>query len=291
MDRIKRRKRRRRSILRRALICCTAAGVIFLAAAGTARFVNFVEERRGGLAVSSAYVGPRESEPPPRAGLTAASSAVSPPSLPPASLPSKPPAGVSGSPPESMAAESWFDDAAFIGDSRTEGLALYDGLGNASYYAHKGLMVSTVDSEPAVRVGGKKVSVMQALRRKKFKKIYIMLGVNELGWSSSKTFVEEYGKLVDEIKKCQPGAKVYLQSILPVTATKSESGGVYTNTRIESYNRAIQKIAKDRKVRYLAVNSAVSDTQGCLPEEASTDGVHLNARYCGKWCEYLRAHT
>lgn len=279
-------------VLRKVLICCAIAGILFLAGAGTAQLVKRFEGRPGGTVPSSADVGkPGSVSGPPSAVSAALSSAVRPSSVQPAPPRSEPFSEVSSGPPESMVAESWFDDAVFIGDSRTEGLALYDGLGGASYYAHKGLMVSTVDSAPAVRVGGKKISVMQALRKKKFGKVYVMLGVNELGWGSSKTFVEDYGKVTDEIKKYQPEAKIYLQSILPVTAKKSSSSGVYTNTKIESYNQAIQKIAKDRKVRYLAVNTAVSDAAGCLPEDASTDGVHLNARYCGKWCEYLRAHT
>lgn len=189
-----------------------------------------------------------------------------------------------------MVPESWFDDAVFIGDSRTEGLANYDGLGDAVYYAHKGLTVSTVSTEPVVRIDGQKVAIMQALRKKHFAKIYLMLGVNELGWSSSQTFVEKYASLVDQLKKDQPDAQIYLQSILPVSAKKSESGTVYTNEKIVSYNQAIQKIAGQKKVRYLAVNTAVSDSAGCLPADASTDGVHLNAAYCGKWCAYLRSH-
>ena len=30
---------------------------------------------------------------------------------------------------------------------------------------------------------------------------------------------------------------------------------------------------------------------GALPEEASTDGVHLNKEYCLKWLDYLKSHT
>lgn len=44
-------------------------------------------------------------------------------------------------------ADSYFDDAAFIGDSRTQGLQLYTGLPNATFYATQGLMVDTFFSK------------------------------------------------------------------------------------------------------------------------------------------------
>ena len=37
--------------------------------------------------------------------------------------------------------------------------------------------------------------------------------------------------------------------------------------------------------------AAVADSSGYLPAEASTDGVHLNKEYCGKWLDYLKNHT
>ena len=292
-----RRRRRRRQILRKVLICVTAAGILFLAGAGTARLVRGLEGGRSPQsAPSSGIAGASQGSPGSSSGAPPGPSSAAPPSSA-ASRPgsssgaSEPPAEASGSASGPMVAKSWFDDAVFIGDSRTEGLANYNGLGGASYYTLKGLMVSTVGTKPAVRIGNAKVSVMQALQKKKFGKVYVMLGVNELGWSSSQTFVEDYGKMVDDMKKDQPGAKIYLQSILPVTEEKSSSSDIYNNAKIDSYNKAIRKIAEQKGVRYLAVNSAVSDGSGCLPADASTDGVHLNAKYCGKWCEYLRSHT
>lgn len=186
---------------------------------------------------------------------------------------------------------AWFQDAVFIGDSRTQGLENYDGLSGAAYYAIKGLMVDTVYTKQELDINGKKLTVMQAMQRKKFGKIYIMFGINELGWSSMQTFLNDYGTMIDDLRKYQPQAKIYVQSILPVSAQKSASDKIYNNTRINTFNQAIEKLCADRKVRYLTVNKAVSDSGGFLPQEASSDGVHLNSSYCKKWCEYLKAHT
>ena len=65
---------------------------------------------------------------------------------------------------------SYFDDAVFIGDSRTEGLITNTGLSNTTAYTYKGLMVDTVFTKPVIRRGENRVSVMDALKTTSFSK-------------------------------------------------------------------------------------------------------------------------
>lgn len=63
----------------------------------------------------------------------------------------------SGMVPKSEAVDtSYFDDAVFIGDSRTEGLIFSTGLSNATAYTRKGLMVDTVIYQPSGKYGRQK---------------------------------------------------------------------------------------------------------------------------------------
>ena len=79
---------------------------------------------------------------------------------------------------------AYFDDAVFIGDSRTEGLMLYGGMPEGTtFYASKGLNVNTAGTTK-IQDGGESITIMEGLRRHAFKKVYVMLGVNELGWTS-----------------------------------------------------------------------------------------------------------
>lgn len=185
---------------------------------------------------------------------------------------------------------SYFQDAVFIGDSRTEGLGNSGLLGGATFYAYKGLMVDTVFTKQVISEGGQKLTVVDALRRHKYGKVYIMLGVNELGWASEDIFIKRYGKLVDEVKRIDPDSKVYVQSILPVSRAKSDQG-IYTNERIRLYNRLMKEMCAEKGVKYLDIYSAVVNNSGALPEDAAVDGVHLNMAYCKKWANYLRSHT
>lgn len=186
----------------------------------------------------------------------------------------------------------FFKDAVFIGDSRTEALQTYGVMKSATYYTMKGLMVSTIFTKPAVHLSnGNKVTIIQALEQNKFGKVYLMLGVNELGWSSSETFVKRYGDVLDCVKKSQPNAQIYVESILPVSEKKSESDKIYNNVKIQAYNQMLEKLANQKGVYYSAVDKALMGPNGALPPDASNDGVHPNKEYCKKWIAYLQQHS
>lgn len=289
-------KKKRRLILRRAVVCLVLAGVLLLlgfgVVKGTGALMRMAEGGAASAAVSSSLpsaVSSRTASSAVSSTAPAVSRAEEVSSAPPPSSAASA-ASVSPPAPGTPAPDGWFRDAVFVGDSRTEGLQNFDGLDGATYYAVKGLMVDTIYTKQAVRDGSSKITVMQALQKKKFRKVYIMLGVNELGWSSFATFISDYGKVIDDIKKYQPGTRVYLQAILPVTAQKSTSSSIYNNPRIVNSNGAIRDLAKKKQVFYLAVDEAVKDASGALPPGATVDGVHLNAAYCKKWCEYLKLH-
>lgn len=188
-------------------------------------------------------------------------------------------------------ADSYFDDAVFIGDSRTQGLMLYTGLSNATVYANQGLMVDTVFTRPVIQLSGQKLSVVEALKQTAFRKVYIMLGINETGWAYESVFIEKYQKLIEEIRGINPQAVVYIQQILPVTAQTSRTHSYVTNEKIQRYNQLLAQLAEKMQVYYIDTGSAVADETGCLPEEAALDGIHLKKPYCDKWLDYLKTHT
>lgn len=194
--------------------------------------------------------------------------------------------------PEAPKTDStWFDDAVFIGDSRTEGLILNTGLNNAIEYTHKGLMVDTVFTKPVIDMDGAKATVMDALKRTQFRKVYIMLGINETGWPYNDVFIHKYGEVIDAVKEISPDAQIYVQQILPVSRTVSAEHSYIKNEKIAEYNALLQEMAEEKQVYFVAAAEAVADGDGALPEDAAVDGIHLKKEYCVKWLEYLESHT
>lgn len=188
--------------------------------------------------------------------------------------------------------DSYFDDALFIGDSRTEGFMLYSSLSNIKAYCSKGLSVSRIYTDAIVNMeDGRTLTVMEALQEQEFKKIYIMFGVNELGWPYDDLFQEQYSKLILDIKQLQPDAVIYVQNIIPISASRSATDNIYNNENVTRFNNMIEKICNEQNVIYLDVASALADENGALPEGASVDGIHCNGTYCDIWLEYLRNNT
>lgn len=189
------------------------------------------------------------------------------------------------------ATDDYFRDSVFIGDSRTKGFQMLSGPRKATYYTSTGLKVDTILTKPVVKAAdGKKTTIMEALRQKSFKKVYIMLGINELGWAYSDLFIKKYGEVIAEIQKIEPEAQIYLQSILPVSEQKSESDQVFNNANISKYNGLIRQMAAEKSLYYLDVAQCVLDQEGNLASDASTDGIHLNKGYCDRWLDYLKLH-
>ncbi len=188
-----------------------------------------------------------------------------------------------------MVGDEYFEDACFIGDSRTQGLMMYSAPESATFLALKGMTVESFFKDKAFEKKTK--TAEQMLKKQSFGKIYIMLGLNELGWSYSNLFIKRYGELVDSIKDSQPTAKIFVQSVLPVSAVKSSSHKSFNNPRILEYNRMIYNMCAEKQVIYLNVRESVEDKKGNLPKEATTDGIHMNKAYCDKWMKYLRTHT
>lgn len=193
---------------------------------------------------------------------------------------------------ETTVSDSYFDDALFIGDSRTEGFMLYSSISNIRAYSSKGLSISRIYTDAIVTMeDGRVVTVMEALQEQQFNKIYIMFGVNELGWPSDEIFRDQYSKLVQDIKLLQPDATIYIQNILPISAERSASDPIYNNDNVRRFNALIEEVAKEQNVIYLDVSSALADETGALPAGASVDGIHCNGEFCDKWLMYLKNNT
>lgn len=194
-------------------------------------------------------------------------------------------------PASPKADDSYFSDAVFIGDSRVQGLMIYSGLKEGTFYAEKSMSVNDIMTKKIVAQGsGSKISVTEALRKNQFRKVYIKLGLNELG-SSLEGIVDKYSEIVDEIKELEPEAIIYVQAVIPVTKSKSQSSKVHNNPRIQELNELLKKMSWEKGLYYLDTYTGLADADGCLPKEASSDGVHLNKTYCRKWLEYLKNHT
>ena len=100
-----------------------------------------------------------------------------------------------------------------------------------------------------------------------------------------------YAQLIDDIKALQPNAKICVQSILPVSAERSETDEVYNNTKIENLNNMIINMSAEKGIPYLNAAEAFKDDTGALPADKTPDGIHLTAAACKEWRMYIKTHV
>ena len=214
----------------------------------------------------------------------------------PAESPAEPPApqpvpdGPEEAPeePPVLSDEDLFSSAAFVGDSRTEGFQLYSGLEVGSYFCAVGATVQSVTEKPTQDAPDGKEPILDALARGSYDRIYIMLGVNELGWYRTEDFTQQYERVIDRVRADHPEARIAIESLLPVSAAQDKKHSYVNNERIRLFNGLLEELAEETGCVFLDPASAVADESGALPAEWTADGVHLNSAGCREWLEYLR---
>ena len=196
--------------------------------------------------------------------------------------------------PESEAVDaSWYDDAVFLGDSRLDGFRLYAGPSGATYFTEAGAKALSIQEKNTERLAdGSKVPMLKALEGKTFSKVYLNLGMNNLGdYDLQKEFVEAYADDIDRIRAIQPDCDIYLMTLFPVTAEQEAKGSYVNNKAIDDLNSCIRYLAAQKGTYLLEVDGLLRDGDGNLPSEDSFDGIHLTPDACKLWRSYLDTHT
>ena len=219
------------------------------------------------------------------------------PSVSVSSQPSSSSSAVSSAPASSSAIASsavspgsydYFKDAVFIGDSLTSGVSEYSMTKNAGVFASNGMSTSSALTKN-VTVGGKSMSLPDAVKTAKPAKVYLLLGSNDISWMKEDTFITYYGKLIDTLKTGTPNAVFYVQSIFPVSAAYEKSSGV-SNDKIDDFNGRLAQLCSQKGVKYVDVGSGLKGSDGKLLPAAAADGYNIKKAYYKTWLDYLTMH-
>lgn len=200
---------------------------------------------------------------------------------------------------------SYFDDAAFVGDSVSLMLSYYapsdGGLGNAQFFTAGSLgcanalwEVSDESVHPSYR--GEKMLIEDCIAKSGAKTVYIMLGMNDLGLYGLEATVENYETLVERILEKSPNVKIVIQSMTPMASTSTIIGESLNNDNIKKYNAELSSLCNRRGWSFVDVASVMYDEGGNnLNNDYCSDpeglGVHFTDAGCQAWIAYLTTHT
>ena len=190
---------------------------------------------------------------------------------------------------------SYFQNAAFVGDSRTDGFLIYSGIGTGKNLTSNGLSIFKLEEKKALTIDGEKYTLLEALALEQYSQVYLSLGVNELGYYNDAGFYQSYCAAIDHIRRLQPQAVIYIQGLIPLNEGQivAANGNKYnlTNDHLRVYNDLMRRAAEEKQVVFLDLYAEFVDENGALPEDVSRDGVHLYKEACQRWLEYLKTHT
>ncbi|MBM6926506.1 GDSL-type esterase/lipase family protein [Pseudoflavonifractor phocaeensis] len=199
---------------------------------------------------------------------------------------------------------SWFDDAVFVGDSISLKLTGYVSkmrqsdpsfLGKAQFLTAGSLGsgnalwdVSSESVHPLYQ--GTKMRLEDSIAACGAKKLYILLGMNDVGMYGIDGSVANMETLLKLILEKTPDLQIFVQSATPIH--KGNELKVLNNANLVIYNQGLQEMCQRNGWHYVDVASVLRDADGYLPDaycsDASGMGMHFTDQACQVWIDYLR---
>ena len=184
--------------------------------------------------------------------------------------------------------DSFFADTAILGNSLIDGLRMYSKLKTVDFYCGTSMSVYTAMNSKTVRLwNGAYGTQLDAMAQKQYGKVYIELGINEIGGSVD-TFIKNYRTMLDKIRAAQPNAVIYLMAITPTSRAKT--GTSFSRDRVIMYNTALYNLAAEWGCYYLDDFTPLADSEGYLPSSQTWDGVHFTVAKYADWENIIRTY-
>lgn len=220
--------------------------------------------------------------------------------------PSATPYRIDGQLPKTAKVESsYFDDVVFVGDSISTGLSYYeaanDVLGKAQFLTSVSLSATNAlweisDKSVHPRYNGQKMKVEDAIPLTGAKKVYIMLGMNDIVSLGVDKSIRNFTTLCNKILQNAPYVQLYVESVTPRTNQGAKSdNGVLNNKNITLYNKKLSALCQERGWYFVNVAEVMFDSTGYFNKSYCSDpngmGMHFNYTGCKVWVDYLYTHT
>ena len=189
----------------------------------------------------------------------------------------------------------WFSDAAFLGDSLTVGYADYDiDLDGARILAYEGASPNNFVNRTTMKNANDEDEVpFDVLAANPPAKLCVLVGTNAIAsGTADDSFLNYYGRMLDDLKSILPDTKIFVQSVLPVRPEVLETSPGMATDHLNTINAAIQDMCAEKGCYYLDLASVFTDSDGNLMEEyAQPDGIHLTVSGYNNWVAYLCTHV
>lgn len=135
-----------------------------------------------------------------------------------------------------------------------------------------------------VGIGTKKVKeLVDSAAKQNPKKVFIMVGINDIGSYTANQFANYYSNLINTVKAKCPNAEIFVQSILPVLSQATQKNPSLNNTRISEFNSIILQISKKENVGFINTSALINNEN-----LYANDGIHYKPTFYSTWLNFLK---
>lgn len=159
--------------------------------------------------------------------------------------------------------------AVVVGDSITEGLDEYGFLTKSNVVHDRGVSIAEADKLLATAVG------LQP------RVVFLSFGMNDLEYfnGNANRFVTSYEEQISKVQRQLPGAKIYVNSILPMKQKAIDEKPLRAHR--EDYNTALQAMCQRLGIPFIDNGTLIQE------EWYASDGIHLSRKYYPYWMQHM----
>lgn len=205
--------------------------------------------------------------------------------------------------------DSYFNDAVFIGDSISYGFELYvtekraNGetvLGEAQFLTSGSLsygnsLWDVSDESVHPTYNGEKMKLEDAIAQIKPRKIFILLGTNDVALYGVEQTVANADTEISRMLEASPGADIFIMSTTPkYSPAESDVDGALNNADIDALNVAMRQFAVEKGYNFMNIAPLFKDETGGLAADYCSDkegmGIHFTSAAYDIWLDFLYSY-
>lgn len=191
---------------------------------------------------------------------------------------------------------SFFDDAAFIGDSVSYVLQQWNlkhsgNFGSAVFLTRSSLgLQNSIDGRLQLNYQGVSYSPEDALAAVGARKLFVMLGFNDIALFGLEGTMERWDIFLERILEKNPDIQIYIQSCTPI-----HRDGEYdklNNDIIDQYNSALESYCAEHGYHFVNIAPYFKDYRNSLVGTYSSDNfMHITYEGAVVWEYALKAYA
>ena len=190
---------------------------------------------------------------------------------------------------------AYFDDVGIVGDSISQIMSRwelrYNYLGNVDFLVKGGSSLNGYVKEYVwVFYQGQDRDLDEAVALSGVKKLFIMMGQNDLSYMTLDETMENWEILLNRILEKSPDVEIYLQSCIP--EWPDHYGDNRKNILLDEHNIVLKQFAEENGYHFVDIEPYVEDhTNKMASDYNMDDSIHMNEAGCYTWMQALKSYA